>query len=346
MGAIFPIPYILAAELTPARFRGPLTGVLDAFLSVGYFAAPLLAAAIIPRQPADTGWRWLFFLGAVPLLYIPALLRWLPESPRWLATRGRTDEADRIVAGMEAASARSHARPARSAGPHAANSARTATVTAADIFHPGYRRRTAMLWIAFPCLLFVFYAVQTYTPTVLIKQGYGLSSAFRLTALIVVISIPGKIAEAFAVERFGRKATIIWFGAVSAAAAIVFGFSHSLALTIFAGALLSFFGVGVDPAIKIYSAEQYPTAIRETGVGLAEGMGRLLGGALAPFIMALVLGVGGVAGSYIFVAAVALVGVIAVAVLGTETRGQDLETATAASPSAAHVQPKPETETA
>ena len=188
-----------------------------------------------------------------------------------------------------------------------------------------------MLWIAFPCLLFVFYAVQTYTPTVLVQQGYGLGDAFHLTALIVAISIPGKIAEAYAVERFGRKATIVWFGALSAVGAVVFGFSHSLGLTVFAGALLSFFGVGVDPAIKIYSAEQYPTAIRETGVGLVEGVGRLLGGALAPFIMAFVLGAGGVAGSYLFVAAVAMVGVAAVGVLGTETRGQRLEAAAAAS---------------
>lgn len=344
MGAIFPIPYILAAELTPARFRGALAGVLDAFLSVGYFIAPLLAAVIVPRLPVDVGWRWLFFLGGLPLLYIPALLRWMPESPRWLAARGRTEDAERIVAGMEATAGRDRERPApRTASPE---TGRDVDVSATDIFRGGYRRRTAMLWIAFPSLLFVFYAVQTYTPTVLVRQGYSLDNAFLLTALIVVISIPGKIAEAFAVERYGRKATIVWFGAVAAAAALVFGFSHSTVLTVLAGALLAFFGVGVDPAIKMYSAEQYPTVIRETGVGLAEGMARLFGGALAPFIMALILGAGGMAGSYIFVAAVALTGVAAVGVLGTETRGRRLETVAAASIRQPRAEPMPEIETA
>ena len=85
--------------------------------------------------------------------------------------------------------------------------------------------------------------------------------------------------------------------------------------------LLAFFGVGVDPIIKIYGAEQYPTGIRETGVGLFEGVGRFFGGALAPYIMAFILTGGSVLVSYIFVALVALVGIGAVVVLGTETKG-------------------------
>ena len=69
------------------------------------------------------------------------------------------------------------------------------------------------------------------------------------------------------------------------------------------------------------STEQYPTGIRETGVGLFEGVGRFFGGALAPYIMAFILTGGSVLVSYLFVALVALVGISAVAVLGTETKG-------------------------
>jgi putative MFS transporter len=181
------------------------------------------------------------------------------------------------------------------------------------------------MWVAFSCILFIFYAIQTYTPTVLMQQGYASATAFLLTAIIVVASIPGKYAAAFAVERFGRKATLICFTGAAAGAAILFGVLHNPVLSLSCGIILAFFGIGVDPVIKIYGAEQYPTRIRETGIGLFEGVGRFFGGALAPFIMAFLLTGIGLPGSYLFVALLAVVGISAVAVLGTETKGRSIE---------------------
>ena len=80
-------------------------------------------------------------------------------------------------------------------------------------------------------------------------------------------------------------------------------------LSLSCGIILALFGIGVDSVIKIYGAEQYPTRIRETGIGLFEGAGRLFGGALAPFVMAFLLAGSGVPGSYLFVALLALVGI-------------------------------------
>ena len=182
-----------------------------------------------------------------------------------------------------------------------------------------------MMWVAFSCILFIFYAIQTYTPTVLIQQGNTKATAFLPTAVIVLASIPGKYAAAFAVERFGRKATLTWFTGVAAVAAVLFGLSHNPVLSLSCGIILACFGIGVDPVIKIYGAEQYPTRIRETGIGLFEGVGRFFGGALAPFIMAFLLAGSGVPGSYLFVALVAFVGIGAVALLGTETKGRTIE---------------------
>jgi MFS transporter, putative metabolite:H+ symporter len=127
-----------------------------------------------------------------------------------------------------------------------------------QLFHRPFLKRTVMMWMAFSCILFIFYAVQTYTPTVLIQKGYGTATSFLLTAIIVIASIPGKYAAAFAVERFGRKATLICFTGAAAFAAVLFGLSHNAMLSLLCGILLAFFGVGVDPIIKIYGAEQYP----------------------------------------------------------------------------------------
>lgn len=328
MGAIFPIPYAMAAELIPRHFRGAMTGVLDSFLSFGYFLAPLLAFFLIPRLPVDLGWRSLFFIGGLPLLYVPILMKWMPESPRWLQTKGRNDDANAVVSYLEhKVEDRTKTRLPDPTREEKAKSSPTQKLTFSSLLRGRFLKRTLMMWISFSCILFVFYAVQTYTPTVLVKEGYSLGNAFLLTTVIVLASVPGKYAAAFALERFGRKATLLSYTTIAAFSAVLFGLAHTEVLALICGIALSFFGIGVDPAIKIYGAEQYPTGIRETGVGLFEGCGRFFGGALAPFIMSFILAMSGVFGSYLFVAIVALGGVAAVALLGTETRGLTIDQA-------------------
>ena len=325
MGMVFPIPYGIAAELTPGRFRGAATAMLDAFLSVGYLGASLSAFFIIPQLPVDTGWRWLFVIGALPFIYVPFLLKWMPESPRWLETQGRAEEADQIVRSFETAVERRrgiHLAPVEGT-PSVVQSG--ADVSIGHLFRGDYRKRTLMMWVAFSCILFMFYSVQTYMPTVLVKDGHGLQGAFLITSLIISASIFGKILAAWMVERYGRKPTIVVFGVISAASAAMFGVFHLAALAIPLAMLLSFFGIGIDPVVKIYGAEQYPTRLRETGIGMVEGVGRLFGGVAAPFVMAFILAGSGVPGAYLFVGGLAIIGVAAVAFFGQETMGRAIE---------------------
>jgi MFS transporter, putative metabolite:H+ symporter len=326
MGAVFPIPYAMASELTSRHIRGAMTAFLDSFLSFGYFLSPLLALWLIPNLGVDVGWRILFYIGGIPLLYVPVLYKWLPESPRWLQIKGRHDEADRIVRYLENAVERRTGAPLPEPEIEDVSPGEQVNEKASrSRFQREYIRRTVMMCVIFACIFIIFYAVQTFTPTVLIKQGYGVGNAFLLTTIIVIASIPGKYAAGYAVERWGRKPTLIWFSAVAAISAVVFGFAPNAVVAIIFGCLMSFFGIGVDPVVKIYGAEQYPTHIRETGVSIFEGVGRLFSGVLAPYIMVYLLTSFNVAGSYIFIAVVALIGVGVVAMLGTETRGEPLE---------------------
>ncbi|PSR21789.1 MAG: MFS transporter [Sulfobacillus acidophilus] len=316
LGAMFPLPYTLLAELSPKQARGRVAGILDAFLSVGYFAAPLVGGWIMGTTGLLTGWRILFFLGGIGLVYAGILGVWLPESPRWLRSQGRGAEAELILAKI---------------GSEAREEIESVTLDRPPrrpyrvVFSRGYRRRTVMLWIAFPSILFVFYAIMNFMPTILSKEHITGPLVLEFAALIMAASVPGKFFEAWVVERVGRKPVIVGFTLIAAAAALLFPAARSTLMIVGMGMVLAFFGVAVDPAVKIYTAEQYPTAIRGTGVGLAEGMARLLGGALAPYIMAVMLSSSGIRGSFVFVAAVACFGALAVAVLGRETKGQVLE---------------------
>ncbi len=326
MGAVFPIPYAMASELTSRHIRGAMAAFLDSFLSFGYFLSPLLALLLIPHVGVDTGWRILFYIGGIPLLFVPILYKWFPESPRWLQIKGRDDEADRIVSALENAVERRSGKPLPELVLEDTSLSEQLEKNVSHArFRREYVRRTAMMCVIFACIFIIFYAVQTYTPTVLIKQGYGVGNAFLLTTIIVLASIPGKYAAGYAVEHWGRKPTLIWFSTIAAISAVIFGFAPNAVIAIIFGCFMSFFGIGVDPVVKIYGAEQYPTRIRETGVSIFEGVGRLFSGVLAPYIMAYMLASFNVAGSYIFIAVVAMIGVAVVVVLGTETRGEALE---------------------
>jgi MFS transporter, putative metabolite:H+ symporter len=344
MGAVFPLPYAYGAELCPPSVRGRFTGIADSFLSIGYFLSPLLALVLIPSVTNTTGWRVMFLLGAVPIVFAVLAWRYVPESPRWYEARGRWPEAGQVLDEIEARVSAELGRPlppppaeppaelpagpsARPAttGPAAARPGRTPW---SALFRGPGLRRSLVLWTTFGGIFFVFYSIQTFMPTVVSSMGFTLTSAFVFTAVIVAVSIPGKLLEAWVVERWGRRPVIISFGLIAAVAALLFGFTRGVLPVLLVGGLMSFFGIGADPAVKVYTAESYPTPIRATGTSITEGVGRLLSGVVGPSLIPLLLAAGGVVAVYSLVGAVALVAVVVVFCCGAETRGRSLESIT------------------
>ncbi len=96
LGAELPVASTYVSEFAPARIRGRLIVILEAFWAVGWTASALIGYFIVPAS--EDGWRWAFAIGAIPAVYA-LIVRWgLPESPRWLASRGRHKEAAAVVA--------------------------------------------------------------------------------------------------------------------------------------------------------------------------------------------------------------------------------------------------------
>ncbi|HEY1699292.1 MAG TPA: MFS transporter [Trebonia sp.] len=327
MGAVFPLPYAYGSELCPPGIRGRFTGIADTFLSVGYFLSPLLALILIPSDTNTTGWRVMFFLGGIPVIFAFLAWKFVPESPRWSESKGRLDDAEQVLRNIEKQVEAQLGRPLPPPPPRppAATTASSQGGSIRDIFRPPYLRRSVTLWVTFGGLFFVFYSIQTFMPTVVSKMGFTLTSAFAFTAIIVLVSIPGKLAEAWVVERWGRRPVIIAFGVIAAIAAIVFGFSRGAAMVLIVGCVMSFFGIGVDPAVKVYTAESYPTSIRATGTSVTEGIGRLFSGVIGPALIPLLLDAAGVGVVFLLVGVVALIAVVTMVFFGEETKGQALE---------------------
>lgn len=324
LGAELPVASTYVSEFAPARIRGRLIVILEAFWAVGWTASALIGYFIVPAS--ENGWRWAFALGAVPAVYA-LIVRWgLPESPRWLAGRGRHDEAARIVADFAASPAlgRRGSAPApaeASAVPAAGAEAPIATSAGkrlAALWSPEFRLRTVSIWLVWFCVNFAYYGAFIWIPSILVDAGFPLVRSFAFTLIITLAQLPGYAVAAWLIEVWGRRLTLSVFLVGSAASAIVFGTVHSEAAIIASGMALSFFNLGAWGALYAVTPEIYPTSLRATGAGWAAGVGRVAS-IIAPLLVPVMLLAGG-AGLTFTVFAVFFV-VAAIAAWGLVDRG-------------------------
>ncbi|GAB3599167.1 MFS transporter [Microbacterium tumbae] len=317
LGAELPVASTYVSELAPSRIRGRLIVILEAFWAIGWTASALIGFFVIPASP--DGWRWAFALGAVPAVYA-IVVRWsLPESPRWLAGRGRLAEAERIVESFEA-DAGTVATPAIRREPSSRATARARLTT---LWNAEFRVRTACLWLVWFTVNFAYYGAFIWIPSILVDAGYDLVSSFRFTLLITLAQLPGYAVAAWLIEVWGRRTTLCVFLLGSGVAAMLFGTATGEGAIIASGMALSFFNLGAWGALYAVTPEIYPTSLRATGAGWAAGAGRIAS-VIAPLLVPVVLARAG-AGT-LFVIFACCFAVAAVAVWGVgDRRGQALD---------------------
>lgn len=289
LGAELPVASTYVSEVAPARMRGRLIVILEAFWALGWTAAALIGFFVIPAS-AD-GWRWALALGAIPAIYA-LIVRWsLPESPRWLARRGRHVEAEAITRAFESSPAL-QGTPRRHAPVGTAAGAQLADRGLRALWSGEFRVRTAALWVVWFCVNFSYYGAFIWMPTILFAQGYGLVKSFGFTLIITLAQLPGYAVAAWLIEVWGRRVTLSAFLAGSALAAIAFGTATGEGMIIAAGMALSFFNLGAWGALYAVSPENYPTSLRATGAGWAAGVGRIAS-IVAPLCVPPLLAAGG-----------------------------------------------------
>lgn len=289
LGAELPVASTYVSEFAPAAIRGRVIVVLEAFWAVGWTASALIGYFVIPAS-AD-GWRWAFALGAIPAAYA-LVVRWgLPESPRWLASRGRLAEAERIVSTFETA-----ADLRRTRAPQADAAVRPVAVSAAQrvgaLWSAEFRTRTLCIWLVWFCVNFAYYGAFIWIPSILVQAGYDLVRSFGFTLLITLAQLPGYAVAAWLIEVWGRRATLSVFLAGSAVSAVLFGTASTEGAIIATGMALSFFNLGAWGALYAVTPELYPTSLRATGSGWAAGVGRLAS-IIAPLLVPVLLATGG-----------------------------------------------------
>lgn len=297
LGAELPVASTLVSEFAPTRIRGRMVVFLEAFWAVGWILAALIGYFVIPAF--DSGWRWALAVGVVPTVYALVVRFGLPESVRFLESKGRHDEAEVAVRAFED----SPPMLQRVRAPHF-RPAGVEDIEVDGIWDRPLRRRTAALWIVWFGINLSYYGAFTWLPTLLVEQGFTLTRSFGYTLLITLAQIPGYLVAAWLIEVWGRRLTLAVFLVGSALAAASFGLVSTgegtpvVAQVIAAGMALSFFNLGAWGALYAIGPELYPTRLRGTGTGAAAAFGRIAS-ILAPLSVPVLLVWGGPSFGYV-----------------------------------------------
>ena len=322
LGAEVPVAATYIGEITRARGRGRFVLLYELIFPAGLVASALVAAWIVPTL----GWRWLFALGAVPIVLVPFLRR-VPESPRWLASRGRLEEADAAVRRIETEVAE---EKGTLPGPDVreVQAVKPGQVRVRELFQGVYLRRTLMLATAWLTAYFVNYGIAAWLPTIYGRVfGLDVGKALQYSVATSVAGIVGCVIIAFTIDKVGRRVAIPVAMVGSAAALFVLaGTGATSASTVLVWSALSAMCIfAVNLALYVYTAELYPTRMRALGCSVGGAFGRV-GIIIGPLVVGGLLERGfSVADVFVVMGAVAVVGAASTAFFATETKERVLE---------------------
>ncbi|MEH6956545.1 MULTISPECIES: MFS transporter [Neobacillus] len=288
LGGELPVASTLVSESVPAEKRGRIVVLLESFWAGGWLVAAIISYFIIPKF----GWQIALIISAVPALYALYLRIGLPDSPRFTAVKKK--EKISVLQSIK------------------------------NLFAKNYRRQTTMLWILWFCVVFSYYGMFLWLPSVMIMKGFSLIKSFEYVLIMTLAQLPGYFTAAWFIEKFGRKFVLVVYLTGTAISAYFFGAAESTALLMVSGILLSFFNLGAWGGLYAYTPEQYPTIIRGTGSGMAAAVGRV-GGVLGPLLVGnLVARQVSISTIFMIFCIAVLIGALTVFVLGKETKNTEL----------------------
>jgi len=317
-------------EVVPSYARGRYVAITQV---AGFCAVPVaavLSRLLVPTHFLISGWRWVMVIGASGALLTWWFRRRLPESPRWLESRGRVAEADAVMSGLERETFSTSGRSGEwlvTSGEQNTTGGKTEAAAERASFWELWKRpylsRTVMLVIFQALQTIGFYGFANWAPTFLLKRGVSLLHTLEYTLLIALVSPLGPLLAAFTSDRMERKWTIVVLALVVAGLGLGFGNSLAPAAVVGFGALLTLANYWFSAAFHAYQSELFPTRLRATGVGFTYSWSRLSAAFTSILIGAVLMH--GVPAVFALLAVAMILVATVVAIMGPRTNGLVLE---------------------
>ena len=333
LGGEFTVGLTLVAEIVATKYRGTVAASLNIGSGgVGNFVAfGLFFVVLGPLNDVlggtDTSWRWLYVMLALPALLIVVIRRYMPESPRYLLSKGRVEEANAALTVLASGKlSRKNAHLAVTPYLTDADIPETAKdkIPLRSLATAHSLRRTAAIglasWMSFGAQI----TLLVLMPTILVSQGYSISDSLIFTMVMNFGSLLGACAAAFLAGRVSRKVVVITAAILGCGAAIAFAsFAHGIGLILVLGATFQFFALLLNTTLAAWSPEIYPTNVRALGTSIVNGIGNV-SGAVMPLIAVPVFLTWGVGGVFLMLAIMYVLLAVS-AKFAPETYGRALE---------------------
>jgi putative MFS transporter len=330
LGGEVPVAATFISEIARAKGRGRFVLLYEAVFPIGLVCASLIGLWVVPRL----GWPYMFVIGAAPAFLALTLRLLLPESPRWLAVRGRRDEAEAAMARIESETEKAAGRPLPPPKPVVSTLTKRASLS--DLFGSLYLQRTLVVWVIWFASYFVNYGLSIWLPTVYRTVfQLPLDVSLRYGLVTQLVGLVGTVICALSIDHVGRRP---WFAAAFAAATLALAalwlFPKPTAEQVLLCMTIAYFFVStINIGVYVYTPELYPTRVRALGVGAATAWLRLAS-MIGPTAVGLMIGARLTPAQapdlprvFLAFAAVAAVAALVTAFFAIETRGRVLEEA-------------------
>ena len=310
------------AELVPKELRGRAFA-FNQIVQFGVVPCVALAAwLLVPLRPLGLdGWRWVVLIGAAGALFVWVIRRQVPESPRWLISRGRLAEAERVVAAMEARIEPEFGKPLPEAVPISGDERRGSFV---EILRAPYLGRTLMMMVFHFFQTIGYYGFASWVPTLIIAAGITTTLGLRYSFLIALAAPLGPLLAIGVADRAERKWQIVASAICIAVFGLLFARQSNPLWLIACGVLLTCANNWMSFAFHAYQSELFPTRVRAQAVGFVYSWSRL-SAIFSSFLIGFFLRDFGVAGVFAFIAVSMLAVVLSIGIFGPRTGGLALE---------------------
>ncbi|KJC52290.1 MFS transporter [Bradyrhizobium sp. LTSP849] len=315
----------MLAEVSSTKFRGTAVGLVNVGAGgLGNFLAPAFGLLIFTLFPGPSGWRWLFLSLALPSLLIVFYRRYIPETPRYLLSKNKIAEANKVLSILASGKLNPKGLTVTSYLSDGGEPFKTGNAAWSEIFKPPYASRTIPVTIAILMSYGAQLSVLTLLPMMLVAQGYTLSTSLLFTMIIQTGSFLGTVSASAFGYMFPRKLVLTVGSICACVASLCFGFlGVNIYLLLFFGAVFQFFVLVLNTTIWIYAPELYPTRSRAFGVAFILASGTAAG-AVMPLISGRVLDSYGLVGVFAMIAV--MYGIFAACIqFGPETFGKSME---------------------
>jgi MFS transporter, putative metabolite:H+ symporter len=317
LGAENVVGYSTMTEFVPPQVRGKWLGGMSVFVVAGLPVSALLGTLIIP----SLGWRAMFVIGGLGALVVWYLRKALPESPRWLESRGRTQQAEAVLQMIEREVAATHGPiPPPAIVAPAARSRSIGSLVSAVLLPRMIVGATTLIVVNT-----LIYGFVTWLPTFFVQEGRSIATSFGYSLVMSLGAPIGSAIGAFTADSWGRKPTILGASLLTILVGGIYPFiKDPVELVISGFVLITPIYVLVTLLFAIYIPELFPTEVRLRASGICNTFGR---GAtiVTPFLVVALFRSYGVGGVLSLMIGLLFVQILVVLFFGVEPKKHRLE---------------------